>query len=176
MATKVEPRLEARSSMLGKNKSSFFELTRRNVKAGNSYVSMACAPSLEDLEDDEHKGEVEVENTYRMDPPKRFLVEHVQPIIHSTLEKHLADLVIYDASVIGNLSKCIAGEVNEQVKLLDFPRFKLICMVYIGEKRDQDVQLGSRCLWDSQRDTFASASYESSVLFASATVYGLYYE
>ncbi|XP_033101012.1 tctex1 domain-containing protein 1-B-like [Anneissia japonica] len=177
MAAKVEnPRLEAQSSMITKKKSSFFELTRRNFKPGNSYISMACAPSFENLEEYEHRGEIEVENTYRMDPPKRFVVEHVEPIIQTALEKHLSDISMYDATAIGSLSKTIAGEVNDQVKLLNFERFKLICIVYIGEKRDQDVRLGSRCLWDSQRDTFASASYENTALFASATVYGLYYE
>ena len=35
---------------------------------------------------------------------------------------------------------------------------------------------GSRCLFDQEKDSFASGSYRNASLFAVATVYGVYYE
>ena len=46
----------------------------------------------------------------------------------------------------------------------------------IGENKDQAVRIGSRFLWDTDRDNFASASYKSKSLFATGIVYACYYE
>ncbi|XP_072045232.1 dynein light chain Tctex-type 5-like [Amphiura filiformis] len=155
---------------------SLFDLRPHPRELGKSYISLACAPSMdEDLEHFTHQAQVEYENTYRMEPPKRFVAERVQPVIIQLLESHLAN-VTYDPLECGMLSKTIAQEMKVKVKEMEFDRFKFVCIVNIGEKQEQDVRVGSRCLWDSNRDSFASAFYENQYLFASATVYAIYFE
>lgn len=55
-------------------------------------------------------------------------------------------------------------------------RYKLISLATIGEKKDQDVRVGSRCVWDTQWDSFATATFQNPHIYAVATVYALYYE
>jgi hypothetical protein len=55
-------------------------------------------------------------------------------------------------------------------------RYKLISIVTIGEKKDQGVRVGSRCVWDKDRDNFASAMFENTHIYAVGMVYAVYYE
>ena len=55
-------------------------------------------------------------------------------------------------------------------------RFRFVTSVTIGEKKQQDVRVGSRCLWDTTRDSCASANYENLSLFATAVIYAIYLE
>ncbi|XP_054764760.1 dynein light chain Tctex-type 5-like [Lytechinus pictus] len=157
-------------------RSSLFDLTARHPKEmGTSYLALGCAPSDHEIEEYNVKHTVEFENTYRMEPKKRFVAERVEPIMNDVLEKHL-EKVSYEPIQCSILAKTIVSEIKIQVKELDFERYKIICLVDIGEKRDQDIHMGSRCLWDHQRDTFASATYENHSLFAAAIVFAIYFE
>lgn len=55
-------------------------------------------------------------------------------------------------------------------------RYKLISLVMIGEKNEQGVTVGSRYLWDADRDNFAASSWSNRHLYAVGSVYALYYE
>ena len=69
------------------------------------------------------------------------------------------------------------GEViKDRIKALRLTRYKLVCLVVIGQNTGQAVRHASRCLWDAHNDSFASASYVNSSLFATATVYAIYYD
>ena len=52
-------------------------------------------------------------------------------------------------------------------------RYKIVVLVHVGQKLDQSVRVGSRCLWDDKRDTWAAASFQNSHLFAVAEVYAV---
>ena len=52
-------------------------------------------------------------------------------------------------------------------------RYKIVVLAHVGQKLDQDVRIGSRCLWDDKRDTWASASYQNQFIYAVAEVYAL---
>ena len=57
---------------------SLFDLRPHPRELGKSYISLACAPSMdEDLEHFTHQAQVEYENTYQMEPPKRYVVFHL---------------------------------------------------------------------------------------------------
>lgn len=66
--------------------------------------------------------------------------------------------------------------IKARVKELMIPRFKIICIVDIGQSNNQALLMGSRCLWDSTNDTYSSAEFRNNSLFAIAQVYGVYYE
>ena len=55
-------------------------------------------------------------------------------------------------------------------------RYRYVSLVTIGEKKDQGVRFGSRCVWDHQRDSYATNFYETHQLYAVGTLYAIYYE
>jgi hypothetical protein len=57
-----------------------------------------------------------------------------------------------------------------------FFRYKIIALVTVGQKTDQSVSVGSRFLWDADRDNFAAASWCNKHVYAVGTVYAVYYE
>jgi len=74
------------------------------------------------------------------------------------------------------MSKQLSEVIKDRIKVLRLPRYKLLCTVAIGQNSGQAVRHTSRCLWDSDNDGFASASYKNSSLFATASVYAVYYD
>ena len=54
--------------------------------------------------------------------------------------------------------------------------YKFVAVVTIGQKLDQGVKIGSRCVWNTDYDTWASASFESRTLYAVGNIYALYFE
>ena len=57
-----------------------------------------------------------------------------------------------------------------------FYRYKIVAVVMIGQKTEQGVQIGSRYLWDADRDNFAAASFHNRHIFCVGSVYAMYYE
>ncbi|KAK2156927.1 hypothetical protein LSH36_202g08009 [Paralvinella palmiformis] len=120
---------------------------------------------------------VKFENTYHTDPDDRtrFAAPRVKEVASSVLESYLCD-VTYDARRCSELSSELSALIKSRVKELGFPRYKLICLVSIGENTGQGVAIASRCLWNTNTDNFASVTYRNKELFAVVTVYGLYFE
>ena len=97
-----------------------------------------------------------------------------QEIIHGCLNEQLGGKV-YDANKVSQWSKAIADNVKSQVKTLGYDRYKIVVEVVIGEQRGEGVRMGSRCLWDSDTDNYASDVYMNDSLFCCTAVFGLYY-
>ncbi|KAK3091084.1 hypothetical protein FSP39_017013 [Pinctada imbricata] len=160
---------------LGSKVSSLFDIARhRDLRTvGSSVVSFSCEPVHE--EDSHRTKKVYYENTYRLEPPAKFRADKVQPIIRDVLERNLEGRK-YDPIECSLLSKSLAEEIKQKVKELDFKRYKIVAVVMIGQKADQGVQIGSRYLWDADRDNFADASYHNRHIFCVGSVYAMYYE
>nr|XP_006815332.1 PREDICTED: tctex1 domain-containing protein 1-like [Saccoglossus kowalevskii] len=104
-----------------------------------------------------------------------FVSDKIQPLIQTVLEEKLSHET-YNAEKCAELSKSISQEIKLRIKALHYDRFKIVCTVSIGEKKNQDIMMGSRCVWDTDKDNYASGSYANASLFSIAVVYGLYYE
>lgn len=118
---------------------------------------------------------VRYENTYKMEPDKRFQINEVKEIMEETLSSSLKD-VKYEAVKCRALSKSLSHTICERVKLLGFSRFKIVSHVSIGQLKGQDVRVASRFLWDEKHDTWVDAVFTNSEIFAVAVVYGVYQE
>lgn len=118
----------------------------------------------------------EEEPNFQIRPPfsKKFKPGAVKEIIHGCLNEQLGGKV-YDASKVSQWSKAIADNVKSQVKTLGYDRYKIVVEVVIGEQRGEGVRMGSRCLWDSDTDNYASDVYMNDSLFCCTAVFGLYY-
>ncbi|XP_052777511.1 dynein light chain Tctex-type 5-B-like [Mya arenaria] len=159
---------------LGKPASSLFSVpTHRELQThGSSVTSYAWEPH----EESQRKAKkVYYENTYKMEPPEKFRSDKVKPIIEKVLATNLEGRK-YDPIECSILSKALSDDIKQQVRGLNFQRYKIICLVTLGQKNDQGVSVGSRFLWDADRDSFATASWHNRHLYAVGTVYALYYE
>ncbi|XP_022084578.1 tctex1 domain-containing protein 1-B-like [Acanthaster planci] len=131
----------------------------------------------ESSEDSRSSSPPAFEPSFRMDGPghRKFRELEVGRLVEGILASHLAD-EIYDPVRCKQLSQDIAGKINQRVRELDFPRYKLVALVNIGSAREKPgTHLGSRCLWDDRTDSSTTASFTNGSLYAVAMVYGLYY-
>ena len=115
------------------------------------------------------------ENTYQLEPYVKFESEKVKPIINSVLESNLKDEV-YDHTSLQQMVLTLTEIIKNRVKDLNYQRYKIVCMVSIGELKNQGLRMGSRCCWDAKWDTFAMGSFTNKNLFATGIVWGVYYE
>ncbi|XP_013406977.1 tctex1 domain-containing protein 1 [Lingula anatina] len=158
-------------------KSSLFAVGHRQAApSGSSVTAFGCGPK-HDFDHDHHKKERMVcyENTYQMDPPTKFKPERVNVIIRDVLHQFLNGKE-YDPIQCSVLTKEIAKEIKKRVKELGFARYKFVSVVNIGQKKDQCVRVGSRCIWDVERDNFASDTFESPHMYAVGVVFAVYFE
>ncbi|NWH84201.1 TC1DA protein, partial [Aegithalos caudatus] len=82
----------------------------------------------------------------------------------------------YEPGPCREAARDIAEVVKARVKALAVPRYKLVVVAHVGQLGGQSLQVGSRCLWDPQSDTFSSYTFQNSSLFAVTVVYGVYSE
>ncbi|KAI8509210.1 Tctex-1 [Branchiostoma belcheri] len=117
------------------------------------------------------------ENTYKMAPDegRKFSATKVEAVMNMVLQQYLENEK-YDPATSPNLTTILADVVKNRVKELNFPRYKIVSHVCIGQTDNNDVELASRCLWDQDKDNFATVTYRNDSLFAVATVYGVYFE
>jgi tctex1 domain-containing protein 2 len=117
------------------------------------------------------------ENTYKMEPDgdKLFnylrIKEHAQELMTKYLNGEK-----YDAMKCPKLCKKLSDAINQEVKQLPNPRHKLITIVFISERKLQDMRIASRCLWDTRFDNCVTVEYSNKSLYAVANIYGIYYE
>jgi hypothetical protein len=121
------------------------------------------------------KPTVQYENTYRTEPVpgKEFIPERVESMLKEILEARLKH-VQYSHEECRTLTTDLASIIKGKVKVMNFPRYKIVCNMVIMENTHQGVELATRCLWNASTDTFASYTYRNSSLIAVAYVHGIY--
>ncbi|XP_065055016.1 dynein light chain Tctex-type 5-B-like [Rhopilema esculentum] len=106
---------------------------------------------------------------------QRFYEPDVRLIIKSVLEENLNG-VKYDSEDCKVAAKMLSNLIKDKVKSLCYDRYKIICIVYIGQSSKQGLQISSLCLFDEEKDNFAEYRLNSDNLFAVGVVYGMYME
>ncbi|XP_014780698.2 dynein light chain Tctex-type 5-B [Octopus bimaculoides] len=99
----------------------------------------------------------------------------VQKIIREILEKKLAGSN-YETADSSHMTKTLAEQINERIKIIVPKRYKLVTFVVLGCREGCDLNVGSRCLWDPRFDQFHEEKYENSSVYAIVTVYVMYTE
>ncbi|NXL43779.1 TC1D4 protein, partial [Podilymbus podiceps] len=118
-----------------------------------------------------------LENTYRMGPDEgcKFNVGQVQRVLEGVLAGALRTRA-YSPQGSAALAQSLAELLRVRAKEVVPPRYKLVCHVLLGQQGQQSLLVASRALWDLESDSFASATFSNTSLFAVATVHGLYFE
>ena len=167
-----QPSLLPRDSSLFST-ASFHDNMMKKRELNRSFVAQAQEPGGEQTS--RRKPRLVYENTYQLEPNRKFEASKVKTIIDETLESHLKDEK-YDPKSCRQLVKTLTEIIKGKVKDLVYERYKVVCLVTIGQLREQGFRMGSRCAWDAKRDTFATSNFKNKSLFAVATVWGVYYE
>ncbi|KAL8597850.1 hypothetical protein ACOMHN_061383 [Nucella lapillus] len=124
------------------------------------------------------KPQMKLANTYRLGPTadEKFNSASAGKMMTGVLQSYLEG-ERYDKTLSISLSKNLAEVIKERMKDQGFSqRYKYVCVVTLGEKKDQGMAVCSRCVWNTETDNYASASYTKGNLFAVATLYALYFE
>ncbi|KAL5017087.1 hypothetical protein ScPMuIL_006676 [Solemya velum] len=166
------PAVMDRSLALGARVSSLFDIEKRTGNHGSSICAFASEPREND---GKNTKKIYYENNYRLEPDAKFRADMVKPIIEDALTRNLEGKK-YDPIECSIMSKQLAEDIKKKVKELDFKRYKIVSAVTIGQKSDQGVRVGSRFLWDAERDNFAASSFSNKHIFAVGEVYAVYYE
>ncbi|KAL8625607.1 hypothetical protein ACOMHN_043882 [Nucella lapillus] len=155
--------------------SSMFEPSswQEQDRTGKAVTTFSCQP--EEALFSPTRRLVTEQNTFQLGPGMVFKPHLLLPHMHRILQHFLHDKP-YNSGEAPELCKRLADTIKDQASGLHLPRYKFVSDVMIGQKQEQGLITGSRCLFDESRDNFVSASYENKSLFAVATLYGLYYE
>ena len=113
------------------------------------------------------------ENTYQLEPPAEVEIWKVKEIIEDVLQSKLKDETYGEKSTM-QLSLSLTEIIKQRVKDLNYPRYRIIVQVSIGELKEQGFRMGSRCLWEPKYDTFTTCSFQNKSIFATASVFLVY--
>ncbi|XP_056308458.1 dynein light chain Tctex-type 5 [Danio aesculapii] len=170
--------LAKEKARLLKKRGSLCSLGSHEVRAiGKTKDSISTVSYMEEHghHDDIPRPTVQMENTYRLTPSRRFPVLTVKDLLRDVLTSYLQEEK-YEPELCRQMTKTITEVVKARVKDLMIPRYKIIVVISIGQIRDQNIRMGSRCLWDDTHDNSSSHIFKNNTLFAAATVFGVYFE
>ncbi|XP_067939150.1 dynein light chain Tctex-type 5-A-like [Watersipora subatra] len=137
--------------------------------------SSPSAMSLLTSDPDHLKIPIAVPPTYQLHPAPgtQFQACKISKIIQTILEE-IFSTKVYEKEECGQLVETATSEIMKAVKDIQRKRYKLICTVSVGERRSLAMQVASRCAWNEDTDSYATAVYENKTLSVIATVYGAY--
>ena len=120
---------------------------------------------------------MQLEPTYQLapEPGKEFSAFKVRKAIAEVLEDRLKNET-YDPETCKELTVDLSTTIKNRIRDFQYPRYKLIVNVTVGQSQDQGFHAVSRCVWDEKTDTWACESYKNSSLFAVALVHAVYLE
>ena len=117
------------------------------------------------------------EPTYRVKPydEKKFSPSAVTKVCEETVNAALSG-----KSWSGEEEAVWACDITEQIKskvrAMDFARYKIVVQIVLGQNKSQGVRVASRCLLDTETDSYASYTFTSDSIWCTAMVFGCYTE
>lgn len=111
--------------------------------------------------------------SHRMEPYREFSVHDVRAIIKDVVELLFRD-ASYDAETIKMLAQSACERIKEEVKLLRYPRYKLVCLVYVAENLKQGIHISSMSMLDANYDNYAEYVKKCRDYNVTAVVHGFY--
>eukprot|EP00483_Globobulimina_turgida_P001220 UN01222 len=117
------------------------------------------------------------ENTYRIEPQKKFKAHLAKKQIDIVFKENLQDDLKYDdIESIQKLSQKISSEIKEKIKEFDIPRYKIVVQTFIGQVKGQSVFIGSRWLWNANTDNYVSVQWKNDYIYVTAMAFATYLE
>ncbi|CAG9861934.1 unnamed protein product [Phyllotreta striolata] len=114
-------------------------------------------------------------NTYQLESKNPFNPDKVKKILEEVMMEIVENLE-YDPDLCAKQAKLASMMIRIKVKELNFDRYKIVCIVTIGEKKRQDLDIMCTFFWDSSKDRYSTYTIENNSVFGIAYCFGLYYE
>lgn len=154
--------------------SSFDESRRLSYRNRSSSVTSRVFGPVIGLHYASKSKKIRFQPTYRLESQNPINLDRCEKIIKDILDVQLKDFKFtkYSTTLTRNLSE----EIKSRIKMQLFDRYRLICVVTIGEKIMQSLVCKACFLWDSEKDTFINYIYDTPNFFAYVTLYGVYYD
>lgn len=120
---------------------------------------------------------IRYENTFRMEPDSqhRMDIARVYRVISSVLETAIAAYT-YDAAQAKQFTLALADRIRSQMKQLVCPRYKVVTQVCIGQKKNQDLRMASRCIWDTKWDRHVTITKETANAYVTVIIFCVFTE
>ncbi|XP_033642494.1 tctex1 domain-containing protein 1-like [Asterias rubens] len=115
------------------------------------------------------------ENSFRMDPQPgcKFQPERVEEIMTKVLEDEFTR-VTYRPENGPEIVKRLADNIKTRVKLLQYERYRLVVLIQVGQIEGLEMMINNRCVWNTETDCYATATFQNGYIYAIATTYGIY--
>ncbi|XP_037956384.1 dynein light chain Tctex-type protein 2B-like isoform X2 [Teleopsis dalmanni] len=113
--------------------------------------------------------------TYRLESIKPLNREICEKIIKSVCDTAFATFT-YSPKIALRVATEVSEEIKNRIKSHNFDRYRLICVVTIGEKCFQGYFSLLSFLWDSGKDGYISYVYDVPDFFVVITLFYLYYD
>ncbi|XP_036361077.1 tctex1 domain-containing protein 4-like [Octopus sinensis] len=104
-----------------------------------------------------------------------FIPDRARVIIKDCLRGNLEG-TLYDENTAKKKAILMSNTIKNEVKQLNFSRYKYVCTVLIGEKKRQDLALSRKVLQSSEDDGYAEYVYENGSLVAHGVIVAFYCE
>lgn len=166
---------------VGKRKQSFAKLAIGATEklTARRMTIMRGSTMLSDSQDikQEEKPKVKLENTYKMAPdePKRFWPCIAKKEMDEIFAKNIGNSE-YDATKCAKMCLDLSVTIRNKMKDHDWPRYKFITNVIMGQCNDQGLETASRAMWDAKNDNYAYVVYKNTSMFAIGVVHAVYFE
>ena len=120
---------------------------------------------------------IRYENTYRITPKdgEKFQTSKAKNILKDVVTSYIRNEK-YDPAMCKRTATLLCDTIQEKLKDLNYPRYKYVVQVLMGQEANQCLRSSSRCLWNVNTDDFAEFHYAVNDLFVSATVYAVFLE
>jgi hypothetical protein len=119
---------------------------------------------------------VRYENTYRMEPARRFDVRAAEGEMMASMKFFLASQPGYNASKCATMTRLLVDDIKQRLKKQGYGRHKLVVQAFLAQENQQCLQMASQSVWDARHDTSATVTYTVKDIIATATVHAVYVE
>eukprot|EP00484_Ammonia_sp_Unknown_P019309 CAMPEP_0197037848 /NCGR_PEP_ID=MMETSP1384-20130603/14960_1 /TAXON_ID=29189 /ORGANISM="Ammonia sp." /LENGTH=119 /DNA_ID=CAMNT_0042468219 /DNA_START=33 /DNA_END=392 /DNA_ORIENTATION=- len=113
---------------------------------------------------------------YRVQPNYR---QKFRPaLVKDVMRKYMEDTLRgekYDSDNVSKWSKEISHNIKSFLKSCNWPRYKYMVQVIIGENKGQGVKVASKQFWDEKNDSMSVHYYVNESLYCVAIAYGVYH-
>jgi len=158
---------------LGKRRVSKWTSTRRlSIMSGGSTGSTTSKEKKGDTTPEPQKT---LPPTYRLKPKEEeeFHWWRAKPMVQDLLSVYTSDLT-YDAKACARQCLILTDMIKNKMKNLGCKRHKIIVLVNIGENKQQDLQVASRCVWDTKSDDSLHLTHITNDVYVVVNVFAVY--
>jgi len=88
----------------------------------------------------------------------KFNVSRVEEVLQEIIQEFMKGKT-YNADGAMEWSSLLSSLLNDRIKLFKFSRYKLVCLVTIGENIGGGILSGMKTQWDNSTDAYATYTY-----------------